>query len=184
MKRSLLTLIGALACASASTMIPHASAQNADALSQLDPLFPVGDYTACTGNLMASAKQSGHATTGHARVEKVLGGKWIALRYDEDRSPANSQPYSVVQYIRYDATSKRFATVVLDNTTSGAPYSTGISSGLNGNTMTFDESFAGDKEAKYRDTFTKDGDAFTHTGTMLDKDGKWVKTDEETCRKS
>ncbi|HVT31088.1 MAG TPA: DUF1579 family protein [Rhodanobacteraceae bacterium] len=184
MKRSMSVLLGALACASAPIMIPHATAENADALSQLDPLFPTGDYTACSGNLMASAKHPGHATTGRARVERVLGGQWITIRYDEDRTAANPQPYSVVQYIRYDAAGKRFATVVLDNTRSGAPYSTGVSSGLNGSTMTFDETLAGDQESKYRDTFTKDGDTFTHTGTVLDKDKKWVKTDEETCRKS
>jgi hypothetical protein len=184
MKHPMMALFGALACASAPVMIPLASAQDADPLSQLEPLFPVGDYAACSGNLMATAKRRGHATTGHARVEKALDGKWIAMHYDEERSASNPQPYSVVQYVRYDAAGKRFVTVVLDNTASGSPYSTGVSSGPSGGTVTFDETLVGDKEAKYRDTFTKDGDAFTHTGTVLDKDRKWVKTDEETCRKS
>ena len=37
---------------------------------------------------------------------------------------------------------------------------------------------------KFRDTFTRTGaKGLTHTGTRQDKNGKWVKTDEETCQK-
>jgi hypothetical protein len=65
----------------------------------------------------------------------------------------------------------------------GSGYATGVSAGWKGDAMTFDETMSGSAAVTNRDTFTAKGDTFTHAGTMLDKDGKWVDTDAETCRK-
>ena len=124
----------------------------------------------------------GHATTAAGRIEKVLDGNWVVIHYDEAHTDANTHPYSVVQYIGYEDAGKRFVSVVFD-VLEGSGYSRGVSAGWKGDSMTFDETTSGGKEVSNRDTFTANGDVFTHTGTMLGKDGKWVKTDEETCRK-
>ena len=185
MKRTSLAIFAALTCTSAPFAIGQISAQPAGASSpsaQLDAF--TGDGT-CTGNMMAMGKNPGHATTGKFHGEKMLDGHWVAVHYDEDQTAANPKPFSVVQWIGYDAKKKQFVTVLFDNT--GASYGTGVSSGWKGNTITFDESvpMGGDKHASFRDTFTHgDSGMGSHTGTMKDKNGKWVKTDVETCHKA
>jgi hypothetical protein len=181
MKRNLLMVL-TLASTMAPFALAHAAGAKSQASAELDRLpFPTGDLS-CTGNLMALAGKPGHATTASARVEKVLGGNWIVIHYDEQPSSDNARPYSVVQYIGYEDTGKRFVATLVDNN-EGSGYSTGVSTGWKDNAMTFDEMQAGGKEVVFRDTFTASGDVFTHTGTMLGKDRKWIKTDEETCRK-
>jgi uncharacterized protein DUF1579 len=158
------------------------SAQKSNATAELERLpFPAGELT-CTGNVMAMGGKPGHATTGTARVEKTLGGNWIVIRYDEQASAENAKPYSVVQYIGYEDAGRRYISTLVDNN-EGTGYSTGVSAGWKDDAMTFDETQAGGKDVVFRDTFTANGDVFTHAGAMLDKNRKWVKTDEETCRK-
>ena len=141
----------------------------------------IGDGT-CTGQVMAMGKDPGHATTGKYHGEKTLDGHWIVIRYDEDQSATNPKPFHVQQYFSYDPANKRFIAVAFDNGSPG--YSTGVSSGWKGDTFTVDETqpVAG-KTVVFRDTFTRSGSNMSgHTGTMRDKHGKWVKTDEETCQ--
>lgn len=178
MKRSTIIVLGALTFA--SSFASHA-ALAADAPAPPD--FPVGDWN-CTGNLMPMGNKPGHATSGRARSEKTLDGAWIVVHYDEERTAANNEPYHVAQYFAYDGAKKRFVSVTLDNT--GAGYGVGTSPGWKNNSLTIDESTPmAAKQMAYRDTFTRnDAGDLTHTGTMQDKDKKWVKTDEETCHKS
>ena len=183
MKRTSLAIFTAMVCASTPFAIGLASAQQPGAAAssgQLDRF--VGDG-ACTGSVMAMDKQPGHATVGKFRGEKILDGHWVVIRYGEDKTAANQKPFSVVQYIGYDKAKKQFIAVAFDN--SGAPYSMGTSQGWQGSTITFDERAEGTKGVVFRDTFTNgDSGLASHTGTMKDKHGKWVKTDEETCRKA
>ena len=184
MKRTTLLILAGLVCASAPVAIKQALAQKTDAPPQADRLdFPIGDWN-CAGNLMAMGKKPGHATTGHAHSEKILDGNWIAIHYDEVQTSANAQPYHVIQYIGYDRAKNQFVSVAVDNT--GPNYSTGRSSGWKDDVLTLDETDStGGKAVVFRDTFTRTGsEQLTHTGTMQDKDKKWVKTDEETCHKS
>jgi len=181
MKRTTLFIL-ALACVSAPA-VKQASAQKADAPSRDQLDFPVGDWN-CTGNLMAMGKKPGHATTARAHGERVLDGNWIVIHYDEEQTSANPQPYHVVQYFGYDRDKKKLVSVALDNGSSS--YSTGESSGWKDNVLTIDETEGGSgKVLVFRDTFTRnDSGELTHAGSMQDKDKKWVKTDEEICRKS
>jgi hypothetical protein len=182
MKRTSLAILAALVCTSAPFVIGQASAQPAGASSpsaQLDAF--VGDGI-CTGNFAAMGKNPGHATTAKYHGEKTLDGHWVVIHYDEDQTAANPKPFSVVQYFGYDAAKKHFATVSIYN--SAAAYSTGTSAGWNGNSITFDESTDG-KPASFRDIFTTGENGLSsHTGMERGKDGKWVKTNEETCHKA
>ena len=184
MKRTPLAILATLFCASAQFAIGQTSAQQAGPSSpstQLDRFVGAGT---CTGNEMAMGKNPGHATVGKFHGEKSLDGHWVAIHYDEDQTAANPKPFSVVQYFGYDAAKKRFVTVLFTNT--GDSYSTGVSPGWKGNSVTFDETvWMNGKPAAFRDVFT-DGDSgmSSHTGMMKDKTGKWVKTDEETCHKA
>lgn len=139
----------------------------------------VGSGT-CTGDVLATGEHPGHASTAKYRGERILDGRWVEIHYDEDQATANPKPFHIVQYFGYDAKNKRYLSVSVDNVDSS--YSTGSSTGWNDNSITFDESENG-KPASFRDTFTNgDSGVTSHTGTMLDKNGNWVKTDEETCK--
>ncbi len=182
MKRIKPALLAALVCTSASLAVQHVSAQTTGASSQIDQLSDfLGDGT-CTGNVVAMGKTPAHATTGRVHGEKTLDGNWIVIHYDEDQTAANPKPYHVAQYLGYDPAKKQFVAVAFDN--SGSGYSTGTSPGWKGDTITFDETSAMGG-VTFRDAFTRNGPkGLMHTGTMRDKNRKWVKTDEQPCHKA
>jgi hypothetical protein len=177
MKRTTLTL-STLFCAIAAVAAGSASAQSntAAANAPLDKFLGSGT---CTGKTLDKDMKSFHATTGKFSSRKILDGNWVEVRYDEDQSAAVAKPYHVIQHIGYDAAKKRYVGVTVDN--SGSGYSTGSSKGWKGDSITFDESTDG-QAAFFRDTFTSSGSGMSsHVGTMRDKSGKWIETDEEHC---
>lgn len=179
MKPTPSTLCAALACASSLLFLGPAGAQDGMS-SQLDQLSSfVGDGT-CSGNLLV---KPGHQTSAKVHGEKTLGDHWIVVHYDEDATAANSSPYHAAQYFRYDTTAGHFVDVLLDS--SGGSYATGTSSGWQGNVITFENTvWAQGKHYIFRDAFARRGtNLFSHTGYQRDQNGKWVKTDEEMCKK-
>jgi hypothetical protein len=183
MKRYTSAAVIALACAT-GLGITLVRAQGNTAPSPTDQLDAfVGDGI-CSGNVMPMGKNPGHASTGKFHGERTLDGNWVVIHYEDAPSSANPKPYRVVQYFRHDAASKRFIAVTVDN--SSDAYSTGTSSGWKGDTITFDERTpSGSKSVAFRDVFVRNGTAAQHhIGLMRDEHGKWVKTDEETCKRA
>ena len=177
MKRTTLVTLAALACAAAPFTVA-AAAEKVDARHEIDRLdVPLGDMT-CTGQTMATAKRAGYPTRAHLHVEKDLDGYWVAFHYDEEKTAENANPYHVAQYIGFNEKSKHFDSVTMDSTGTGPTL--GTTSGWNGNSMTVEEHVS---DGAYRDVFTKTADSMAHEGMVQGKDKKWVKTDEETCRK-
>lgn len=184
MKRTSLAIFAALICTSGPFAIDQALAQQSGASSPSGSLDGFVGDAICTGNMMAMGKTPGHATTSKYSGEKILDGHWVVIHYDEDQTAANTKPFHVVQYIGYNAAKKRFIAVAFDNSNVG--YSTGTSPGWKGDAFTLDNTQSMDgKTVDNRDVFTKsDSGMSSHAGTMRDKHGKWVKTDEETCHKA
>lgn len=179
MRPTSVTLCAAIACASPLLFLGPAGAQNTMS-SQPDQLSGfVGDGI-CTGHLRV---KPGHPTTGRFHGEKVLGDHWVVVRYDEDATAANSRPYHVVQYLRYDIKAGRFIDVLFDN--SGSSYGTGTSSGWQDDAISFDNSvLANGKHYVFRDVFGRHGAmVVSHTGYQRTQSGKWVKADEEICKR-
>ena len=177
MKRKLLAISVALICGAASLNLEPAIADDSPPpTGQLDRF--VGRGT-CNGKSLGHDMKASHDTTGKYSAEKVLGGNWVVIHYDEDRSAAVPKPFHVVQYVGYDKAKRRYVSVLVDN--SGSTYSTGTSAGWKGDSITFDESLAGQPVA-FRDTFTTGQGMSSHTGAMRVKHGKWAKTDEEHCK--
>jgi hypothetical protein len=170
----------ALTCAAALavTQVNAQESKSTAPAGQLDKF--VGSGT-CTGKTLGPDMKAFHATTGKYSGEKVLDGNWVVIHYDEDQSTAVPKPFHVVQYFGYDKAKKGYVSVLVDN--SGSGYSTGTSAGWKGDSISFDESMAGQPVA-FRDSFTSSNGMSSHTGTMRDKNGKWVKTDEENCKSS
>ncbi|MEP6482848.1 MAG: DUF1579 family protein, partial [Rudaea sp.] len=180
MKHTSLALITALICLAVTPVVQRANAQPPVTASRIADLSDFIGNGPCTGNVMASDKTPGHASVGHFHGEKILDGNWVIIHYDEDQTAENQKPYHVVQFFGFDSTKQKFVSVVFDN--SGTTYGTGTSAGWKDDTLTIEDSTGGDS-ASYRDVFTRNGKkGLSHTGTMADKQGKWVKTDEQTCR--
>jgi hypothetical protein len=180
MKPTPSALCAAIACASSLLGLGTARAQ--DTLPrQLDQLSGFLGNGICTGKLLAS--QSPHPTSGRFHGEKTLGANWVVVRYDEDTTASPSKPYHVIQYFGYDPKAGRLVDVVLDN--SGHSYGTGTSSGWQGDVITFENMDAtGGNQQLFRDVFTRHGaKMLSHAGYWRDEHGKWIKADEEVCRK-
>ena len=136
----------------------------------------------CTGKTFANPMGPEHATTATVHGAKAVGGMWMHITYDENKTAANPMPYHVGVYMGYDAAKKIFVENCVD--TFGS-YCTQSGSGWSGDTMKFEGTGnGGGKQFGTRDTFTKKGTSqVTHTGEMQGDDKQWIKTDEETCHK-
>src|SRR5512146_226470 len=160
MKCTTLAMVTVLGCASAATS-EQAHAQNSDAAQPGQFDFMVGDWN-CTGTSFASGSRPAHATTARAHGEKAVGDQWVVIRYDEDKTAPNPNPFHVHQYFRYDPAAKHFVTVGVDS--AEASGFTGISPGWSGDAITFEESTGG-KPSGFRDTFTRGANEISHAGT-------------------
>lgn len=182
MKRLASPILIAMICASmmSSTQV---FSQQSSSMAPADPLtkFFTGSGT-CTGKSLDKDMKSSHATTGKYTAERVLDGHWVVIHYNEDQSSEAKKPFQVIQYFGYDVAKKHYVAVGVYN--SAGSYSLGTSAAWDGDSITFDEGDAG-KPPAFRDSFTTGNGGFTgHTGMQRDKNGKWVKTDEEKCAKS
>jgi hypothetical protein len=179
MKSTSSTFCAAIACASSLLYLGPAGAQEMLPTQLAELSGFLGDGT-CTGHMVA---RPGHPATGKFHGEKALGNHWVVIRYDEDATATNSRPYHVTQYFSYDAKGGHFVDVLLDN--SGGTYSTGTSSGWQGDAITFENTdFTSGSHPLFRDVFTRHGaEVISHTGYEQDKSGKWVKVDEEVCKR-
>jgi hypothetical protein len=136
----------------------------------------------CTGKTFANPMGPEHATEGSVHGVKGVGGMWMHINYDEKKTAANPMPYHVDVHMGFDAGTKKFVEVCVDNF---GGYCTQSGSGWSGDMMKFEGTANGTgKAVGVRDTFTKKGtDQVTHTGEMQGDDKQWIKTDEETCHK-
>lgn len=176
MKRTILAFFTMLVGTSAPLAFDDAYAQEADGIDQFSYL--VGDWD-CSGQVFAHGTSLPHATTAKAHGEKAAGGRWVLFRYDEAKTAANPKPFHIDQYFGYDPGTKRYLSVAVDV----AGFFSESGAGWSGNSITFDE--VADGKIVGHDTFTRDGqDEISHSGADKEKDGNWVKTDEETCHRA
>jgi hypothetical protein len=163
-------------CAEEKAKAPMAPPPPAE-LSQLD--FFAGTWH-CTGKAFASPMGPEHATTATVHASRQVGGRWLQISYDENKTAANPAPFHAGIYMGYDDTKKKFVEGCVDVF---GGYCTQTGSGWNGDTMVFEGTDS--NQAGVRDTFVKKGAGeLTHGGEMQGADKAWVKTDQETCHKA
>ena len=157
---------------------PAAPAPPAE-LSQL--AFFEGNWT-CTGTTYASPMGPEHATAAKVKGVKAIGGAWVHINYDEDKTAANPTPYHAGVYMGYDVAKKTFVSFCAD---SFGGYCNESSSGWNGDQMVFEgTTMVGGHAVPSRDNFTKKGaNELTHSSEMQGEDMKWAKADEEHCKR-
>jgi hypothetical protein len=147
-------------------------------LKELQPF--VGTWQ-CTGTTFASPMGPEHPTMGHVTGEWILAGTWVEVRYTETKTAKSPHPYAVQMMLGYDAQPKAFVSGAVDNM--GA-YSTAQSPGWTGDKMTFTgPSHGGGATMNSRDIFTKVGANEIRHETEIEMKGKWVKADQESCKR-
>lgn len=179
MNHTRMVMISILMCSSTLVQADAANGQESDELAQVNTFsFLVGDWD-CTGKVLAHGQVLAHSTTAQVHGSKVVDGHWILFRYDENKTTENPRPFHIDQYFGYDPAIKHFVSVALD--TGG--YFSETSAGWISDSITFDEMTDG--KIIGHDTFTRRSqDEISHTGRSMDKDERWIETDEEICRRT
>jgi hypothetical protein len=174
-----LAAVPAFAKDEAKPAAPPAPAPPAE-LSQL--AFFEGNWT-CSGTTYANPMGPEHATTAKVKGSKAVGGAWVHVTYDEDKTAANPNPYHAGVYFGYDAAKKTFVQFCAD---SYGAYCNATSAGWNGDALVFEgTSMMDGKPAPARDNFARKGaNELTHSSEMQGDDKKWVKIDEEHCKRA
>lgn len=136
----------------------------------------------CSGRALASEMGPEHATNGTVTIKWILNAKWLEIRYAEEKTTNNPNPYAIVAYWGYDTGSKKLVAGTVDNM---GGYSTQESTGWNGDQLVFTGvSHMGPTTPQGRDNFTRKGaNEISHSFEMQDGAGGWKKLDEETCKK-
>ncbi|MCU1350673.1 MAG: hypothetical protein JWO56_3703 [Acidobacteria bacterium] len=134
-----------------------------------------------TGTGFASPGMPEHPTKGKAVGGWTLSNQWLAISYDEMKTPANAHPVMARLFLGYDPEQNKLVSGAVDNM---GGYSTGTSDGWMGSVLTFDGPLhSGGMTAKSRETFTKKSAKELVHSSSMEMNGKWQKLDEETCWK-
>jgi uncharacterized protein DUF1579 len=140
----------------------------------------VGTWT-CKGTDPSTALGPEHPTQATVKIVSEYGGFWITARYEETKTAENPMPYRFLVIWGHDAKDKKFYQWSFDGMGGNGRAE---SSGWDGDKLVFNGSMMlMGKPTSARDNFTKKSDTeLVHMGEM-ELDGKWTKTDEETCTK-
>jgi len=159
---------------------PMAPPKPAPEMSQLK--YFAGNWN-CAGKTFPTPMGPEHATEGTVHAALGLGGFWYVVHYDEKKADANPMPYHAGIFWGYDAAQKVF---VLRCADSFGGYCAETGKGWSGDTFVMEGPAGGmGPVTASRDTFTKkSATEMVHAGEMQGPDGKWMKTDEETCTKA
>jgi len=132
----------------------------------------------CTGMAFETPFGPEHATKAKASAESDLGGMWLRLNYDEEKTDVNPMPVHVMMMMGYDVEKKQFVGVCFD---SFGQHCAQSSSGWKEDVLLI-EGHSSMGDAGVRDTFTKlNANSFTHLGEMQSPAGEWMNLDKETC---
>lgn len=173
-----------LATASALILLLGASALAQDAPKPAPEMAQVkyfaGSWT-CSGEAPASPFGPAHKTQTTMMLKLDLDGFWYGGMVTELKTASNKNPVKGMLHLSYDASSKQYVLIWLDNFGSWA---TETSPGWQGDTMVWKgEQMVMGEKATARDTFVKKSDReYTHK-FELEMKGEWGTIIDETCKK-
>ncbi len=173
-----------LATASLLTLLLGASALAQDAPKPAPEMAQVkyfaGSWT-CSGDAPASPFGPAHKTQTKVMLKLDLDGFWYTGMVAEMKTASNKNPVKGTSHLTYDASTKQYMLVWVDNFGSWA---TQTSPGWQADTMvmTGEQTVMGEK-ATARDTFVKKSDReYTHK-FELEMKGQWGTIVDETCKR-
>ena len=134
----------------------------------------------CSGKAFASPMGPEHPTKATVTAAWIMGGTWLEAHYKEAKTAKNPTPFELRSFWGYDEEPKSLVGGTVDNM---GGYSTATAA-WEGDKLTFTGPMhGGGMTAPSRDVFTRVSKTeFRHEGEMEVK-GKWMKLDEETCKR-
>jgi uncharacterized protein DUF1579 len=135
----------------------------------------------CDGKQPAGPFGPEHEYKSTLKGKKDVDGFWVAIEYDQKKSKLHPIPIKAKGFLGYDAATKKYVSVGVDNTGGWIMES---ASGWEGDKLVFvgDGSMMGQK-ISFRETYTKKSDKeLVWTGEM--KMGKdWISVGSDDCTK-
>jgi hypothetical protein len=182
-KRTVWMLVLVLVASAITARAQDKAAAPAGPPAQLSQLAYLTGVWGCQGTIFASPMGPEHATEGTARGAMAIGGRWLHMTYDEKAGAANPTPAHFGMYFGFDSALGKLVESCFD---SFGGYCTQFSSGWNNDTLIFEGTQASEgQKLNVRDTFIRKGPAeLVHYSEIRGEGGKWLKTDEETCKKT
>lgn len=139
-----------------------------------------GSWT-CAGKAPASPFGPEHATQGHVKIARELGGFWYVIHFGEEKTKDNPMPLSGMALWGYDPGTKKFVGPGVD-ATGGWFHQT--SAGWEADTMRWEgEGVFMGKKMGARDVFVRKGETEISHVSEAQMDGQWMKLADETCKK-
>jgi hypothetical protein len=160
---------------------PSAEAQQLTAAppAQMDQLKAfLGTWT-CSGNQGDSLFGSAHPVQSAVTGKADLGGFWVQVRFEEQKTAENDHPATGVYSYSYNPTAKQFVAIWTDSL---GGWGTQTSAGWLGDTLVLvgDYDVAGQKIGA-RDTFQRTSAGIVSHLSELQVQGQWIKLQNEFC---
>jgi hypothetical protein len=149
--------------------------------AELDQLKYFEGSWKCDGKQPAGPFGPEHPYKSVFKMKKDVENFWVALEYEQKKSKVHPMPIKAKGFVGYDAVSKKFVTIGVDNT---GGWISEISGGWEGDKMVFSgEGAMMGQKVSFRETYTKKGDkAFGWMGEM--KMGKdFISVGSDDCKK-
>jgi hypothetical protein len=186
--RPLPAAVPAAAVAAPAVAAPVVAAAAAPATSavpkpapELDQMKILEGNWRCDGRAPASAAGPEHAYKSSWKFKRDLDNFWWAAEYQQKQGKAHPSPMKARGYLTWDANTKSFVLVGMDNL---GGTSTETTAGWAGDVFTLaGDASVGGKKIPYREIITKKGNReFTWRGEVK-MDGDWVTLGEDRCKK-
>ena len=171
--------VGAAAAAAATPLpTPMAAPKPAPELDQMKVLE--GNWR-CDGRAPASSSGPERAYKSTWKFKRDLDNFWWAAEYQQSKAKGHPTPMKARGYMTWDAATRSFVLVGVDNMGGSSNEST---TGWNGDVVTLaGDANVGGKKVPYREVITKKGTReFTWRGEMK-VGGDWVTLGEDRCKK-
>jgi hypothetical protein len=137
----------------------------------------------CEGKVNDSMMGPGHAMKNKVEVKTDLGGFFMSMRLEEQKSKVAPMPYSMQSFMGWDGAKKALVRSDVDNM-GGVAHFTAPASWDGDKHVWTGELMGPMGKTGARHTFMKKGDKeMTSTFEMQGKDGAWMTLTEETCKK-
>ena len=135
----------------------------------------------CDGRAPAGPTGPEHAYKSTWKFKRDLDNFWWAAEYQQTKAKSNPVPMKARGYLTYDAASKNFVMLGVDNT---GGTSSEVTTGWTGDSVTLaGDANLGGKKIPFREVITKKGThEFTWRGEMR-MGPDWVTLGEDRCKK-
>lgn len=135
----------------------------------------------CDGQSADMGKPTMHPIKSTMKLTTELGGHWILVNYDEQKTKENPMPFSFKEVIGFDKEKKQFQRMFIDNMGGHAMFHASPSTD---NKMEWNgQAQMGAMKMNMKDVVTMKSDKEIAVEVTVEQDGKWMPVANMTCKK-